>query len=131
MMVIYRQFSIAFGPLYLSAFSSIDQCDVGQRSPKGQSLPNRAFRAMSAFPPIATELGTSLEVRFVPKAEVTPSLRSPNLNFSHSVSYRTRWKRSNDRSQRDLTSDIRCTRLRQLPYDDALSSGLPCRYAKA
>jgi hypothetical protein len=32
----------------------------------GQSLPKWAARRMSAFPPIATELRTSLEVRFVP-----------------------------------------------------------------
>jgi hypothetical protein len=32
----------------------------------GQSLPKWAARRMSVFPPIATELRTSLEVRFVP-----------------------------------------------------------------
>jgi hypothetical protein len=32
---------------------------------KGQTRPNWAVRAMSALPPIATELRTSLEVRFV------------------------------------------------------------------
>jgi hypothetical protein len=32
----------------------------------GQSRPNRAVRVMSAFPPIATDLRTLLEVRLVP-----------------------------------------------------------------
>ena len=32
----------------------------------GQSRPNWAVRAMSGLPPIATELRTSREVRFVP-----------------------------------------------------------------
>jgi hypothetical protein len=36
----------------------------------GQLLPKWAFLAVSAFPPIATELRTSLEVRFVPQAEM-------------------------------------------------------------
>ena len=36
----------------------------------GQSLPKWAVRAMSAFPPIATELRTSLEVRFVPLGDI-------------------------------------------------------------
>ena len=36
----------------------------------GHSRPKWAVRAMSGSPPIATELRTSLEVRFVPRAEV-------------------------------------------------------------
>jgi hypothetical protein len=32
----------------------------------GHSRPNWAMRAMSGLPPLATELRTSLEVRFVP-----------------------------------------------------------------
>jgi hypothetical protein len=36
------------------------------RSAMGQSRPNWAVRSMSGLPPIATELRTSLEVRFVP-----------------------------------------------------------------
>jgi hypothetical protein len=38
----------------------------------GQSLPYRVFLAMSGLPPAATELRTSLVVRFVPTAGVTP-----------------------------------------------------------
>jgi hypothetical protein len=37
----------------------------------GQSRPNWAFRAMSGLPPIATELRTSLVVRFVAKNHST------------------------------------------------------------
>jgi hypothetical protein len=36
----------------------------------GQSLPKWSVRTTSAFPPIATELRTSLEVGFVPKGDV-------------------------------------------------------------
>jgi hypothetical protein len=39
-------------------------------SESGQSLPNWAVRAMSGLSPLATELRTSLVVRFVPLAEV-------------------------------------------------------------
>jgi hypothetical protein len=42
----------------------------------GHSLPKWAARRMSAFPLIATELRTSLEVRFVPKAEVAEQRNS-------------------------------------------------------
>jgi hypothetical protein len=38
---------------------------------KGQSRPNEAVRATSAFPPIATELRTFEIGSFVPTAEVT------------------------------------------------------------
>jgi hypothetical protein len=40
------------------------------KSVPGQSLPKWAFSAMSALPPIATELRTSLEVCLVPTPEV-------------------------------------------------------------
>ena len=36
----------------------------------GHSRPNWAVSTMSAFLPIATELRTSLEVRFVPNADI-------------------------------------------------------------
>jgi hypothetical protein len=36
----------------------------------GHSRPNWAVRAMSGLPPLATELRTSLEVRFVQISEV-------------------------------------------------------------
>jgi hypothetical protein len=36
----------------------------------GQSRPKRTIWATSAFPPIATELRTSLEVRFVPTGDI-------------------------------------------------------------
>jgi len=36
----------------------------------GQSLPNRTVRATSGLPPLATELRTSLVVRFVPKGDM-------------------------------------------------------------
>jgi hypothetical protein len=36
----------------------------------GQSLPKWIVRATSAFPPIATELRTSLEVRNVPTCDI-------------------------------------------------------------
>ena len=36
----------------------------------GQSLPKWAVRAMSGLPPLATELRTSPEVRFVPEAGI-------------------------------------------------------------
>jgi len=36
----------------------------------GHSRPNRAVRAMSGLPPPATELRTSLMVRFVPTADL-------------------------------------------------------------
>jgi hypothetical protein len=39
----------------------------------GQSLPKWAVRVMSAFLPVATELRTLLEVRFVPATEVAAS----------------------------------------------------------
>ena len=43
---------------------------IALMSQSGHSLPNLAVRATSAFLPSATELRTSLEVRFVPQAEV-------------------------------------------------------------
>ena len=42
-------------------------------SAMGQRLPNRAFRAMSVLPPVATGLRTSRIGRFVPEA-VIPAL---------------------------------------------------------
>jgi len=39
-------------------------------SGSGQSLPNWAVGTMSGLPPLATELRTSLMVRFVPISEV-------------------------------------------------------------
>ena len=42
-------------------------------SAEGQKLPKEAFLGMSALPPLATELRTSREVRFVPQAEMHPS----------------------------------------------------------
>jgi hypothetical protein len=39
---------------------------VGQMSELGHSLPKSTVRVTSALPPIATELRTSLVVRFVP-----------------------------------------------------------------
>jgi hypothetical protein len=41
-------------------------------SEKGQSLPKWADRAMSGLPPLATELRTSLEVRFVARTDIAP-----------------------------------------------------------
>jgi hypothetical protein len=43
---------------------------VAVMSVGGQSRPKWTVRATSAFPPIATELRTSLEVRFVPEADI-------------------------------------------------------------
>ena len=43
----------------------------------GQSLPYRAFRAMSGLLPAATELRTSRVVRFVPKSEVANFIQLP------------------------------------------------------
>ena len=37
----------------------------------GQSLPYRVFLAMSGLPPAATELRTSLVVRFVPTTDIS------------------------------------------------------------
>jgi hypothetical protein len=42
----------------------------------GQSLPKSATRATSGFPPLATELQTSLVVRFVPNSEVAALTQS-------------------------------------------------------
>jgi hypothetical protein len=39
-------------------------------SQMGQSLPKWAVSVTSAFPPIATELRTLLEVRFVPTSDI-------------------------------------------------------------
>jgi hypothetical protein len=39
-------------------------------SHEGQTRPNWMVRATSVMPPIATELRTSLEVRFVPKGDI-------------------------------------------------------------
>jgi hypothetical protein len=38
---------------------------------------------MSAFPPLATELRTSLKVRFVPEADVTPPISRASLRVWH------------------------------------------------
>ena len=46
-------------------------------SESGQSPPNWAARAMSGFPPLATELRTSLVVRFVPEADIIKSGNRP------------------------------------------------------
>ena len=46
---------------------------VAAMSVGGHSRPNWPVGAMSAIPPIATELRTSLVVRFVPKAEDRPT----------------------------------------------------------
>jgi hypothetical protein len=40
------------------------------RTALGQEPPNLAVRDMSAFPPIATELRTSLVVRFGPRGDI-------------------------------------------------------------
>jgi hypothetical protein len=45
----------------------------------GQSRPNGAIRATSAFPPIATGQRTSRLVRLVPKAEVADASRSEKI----------------------------------------------------
>jgi len=42
---------------------------LGRTAVSGQSLPKLGVRATSAFPPIAIELRTLLEVRFVPTAD--------------------------------------------------------------
>jgi hypothetical protein len=47
------------------------QTQSGSMSHLGQFQKSACANAMSAFLPIATELRTSLEVRFVPQAEVT------------------------------------------------------------
>ena len=47
----------------------------------GYSLPKWAIRVMSAFLPLATELRTSLEVRFVPYSEVERLIRSPRRRW--------------------------------------------------
>jgi len=59
-----QQISIAKEPLL--------QCDTlrSRESATGQSRQNWAIPAMSGLPPLATELWTSLEVRFVPNPEV-------------------------------------------------------------
>jgi hypothetical protein len=51
------------------------QTQSGLMSQLGQSLPKWAARRMSAFPPIATDLRTSLEVRFVPDSDIRAALR--------------------------------------------------------
>src|SRR6266404_9249031 len=43
----------------------------------GHLRPNWTVRATSAFLPLATELRTLLEVRFVPRTEVQKLIRSP------------------------------------------------------
>ena len=45
----------------------------------GHSLPKWAYPAMSGLPSIATELRTSLEVRFVPLIGIGGSLAAPPL----------------------------------------------------
>ena len=51
----------------------------------GHSQPNWTVRAMSAFLPLATELRTLLEVRFVPIGDITfLPLQSP-FGRSHAV----------------------------------------------
>jgi hypothetical protein len=50
----------------------------------GQSLPKWAARAMSVMPPLATELQTSPEVRFVPTTDSCAAANQTSL-FDHLV----------------------------------------------
>ena len=68
---------------------------LGPTSEMGRSQPNWAFCAMSGLPALATELRTSLLVRFVPKAEAldwTIILPFSQLGGLHGA----QWSRSPD-----------------------------------
>ena len=65
-------------------------------SESGQSPPNWAARAMSGFPPLATELRTSLVVRFVPFPEFGAVLN--DFRFG-----KWKWQENNDRMYRNST----------------------------
>ena len=61
---------------YLGRGVRLLRCGISNQlmSQMGHLRPNWTVRAMSAFLPLATELRTLLEVRFVPNADIQPEV---------------------------------------------------------